>query len=85
MAELEPPSTLQILLKRVDPDRNMARYYVISIAATLFCENTLIREWGRIGLFGQSRHEYFDQLADAREALETWLSRKTRRGYVISR
>ena len=39
-------SALQIVLQRVDPSKNMARYYVLSIQPTLFANNTLIRHWG---------------------------------------
>jgi WGR domain len=44
--------TLHIILERVDPARNIARYYVLSIEPTLFAKHTLIRRWGRIGSFG---------------------------------
>ena len=50
-------SSLHIVLERVDPARNIARYYVLSIEPTLFATHTLIRRWGRIGILGvQSRH-----------------------------
>jgi WGR domain len=42
-------SSLQIVLERVDPARNIARYCVLSIEPTLFAKHTLIRRWGRIG------------------------------------
>ena len=38
-------SLLHIILERVDPARNMARYYVLSIEPTLFAKHTLIRRW----------------------------------------
>jgi hypothetical protein len=41
--------SLHIVLERVDPSRNIARYYVLSIEPTLFVKHTLIRRWGRIG------------------------------------
>ena len=46
--EGDSPS-LHIVLERVDPARNIARYYVLSIEPTLFAKHTLIRRWGRIG------------------------------------
>jgi VanZ family protein len=42
-------SSLQVVLERVDPARNIARYYVLSVEQTLFAKHTLIRRWGRIG------------------------------------
>jgi WGR domain len=45
---------LHIVLERVDPARNIAHYYVLSIEPTLFAKHTLIRRWGRIGSLGVS-------------------------------
>ncbi len=75
---------LQILLRRVDPSRNMARYYVLSIEHTLFGEYALVREWGRIGSPGPRRSQVFANGESAQIALETWLNRKRRRGYETS-
>lgn len=76
--------TIQYLvLDRLDPSCNMARYYVLSIEPSLFGDATLIREWGRIGRPGQRRIELYDSQSRAVEALETWLQRKRRRGYLL--
>lgn len=76
--------TLQYLvLYRRDPDRNMARYYVLSIEPSLFGNLAFIREWGRIGQSGQKRVEFHDNRIQAMEALETWLKRKQHRGYLL--
>ena len=48
---------LQVILERADPAHNVARYYVLSIEATLFARNTLVRRWGRIGSAGRQRLE----------------------------
>jgi predicted DNA-binding WGR domain protein len=61
----------------------MARYYVLSIEPSLFGDATLIREWGRIGRPGQRRVELHENHSCALEALETWLQRKQRRGYLL--
>jgi predicted DNA-binding WGR domain protein len=74
-------SLLHILLERIEPSQNMARYYVLSIEPTLFGDSALVREWGRIGSSGQRRSEFFPQPSDARLALHAWLKRKRRRGY----
>jgi predicted DNA-binding WGR domain protein len=52
-----PP--LLIVLERVDPARNIARYYVLSIEPTLFAKHTLIRRWGPIGCLGRERLQFF--------------------------
>ena len=75
-------SLLHILLERVDPTQNMARYYVLSIEPTLFGDSALVREWGRIGSMGQRRTEFFPQPTEAHLALDAWLKRKCRRGYL---
>jgi predicted DNA-binding WGR domain protein len=72
-----------LILDRCDASRNMARYYVLRIDASLFGDATLTREWGRIGRPGQRRVELYADRAGAVEALETWLQRKRQRGYVL--
>jgi predicted DNA-binding WGR domain protein len=46
-----------IHLTRIDPARNMARFYALSLAPTLFGEWLLVKEWGRIGQAGTVRAE----------------------------
>src|SRR5262249_51965414 len=52
-------------LRRIDPDRNMARFYTMSVQPTLFCDWALFQEWGRIGSAGRlvSRRFAFEQEA----------------------
>ncbi len=40
-------------LWRIDPARNMRRYYRMAIHSDLFGQASLVREWGRIGSRGQ--------------------------------
>jgi predicted DNA-binding WGR domain protein len=77
-------SSQHIVLERVDPARNIARYYVLSIEPTLFAKHTLIRRWGRIGSLGRERHQFFggEDASQAQVTLETWLARKRKRGYA---
>lgn len=74
---------VHVVLHRIDPVKNMARYYVLSVELTLFGSSALVREWGRIGSQGQRRSEFFEQSTGASVALDTWLQRKCRRGYVV--
>jgi predicted DNA-binding WGR domain protein len=50
---------------------------------TLFGHSALVREWGQIRAAGRRRSEFFDDTADALIALEVWLARKSKRGYVV--
>jgi predicted DNA-binding WGR domain protein len=70
-----------VVLDRIDPARNMARYYVLSIEPTLFDDSSLVREWGRIGKPGRRQIELHRDDGNARIALSAWLARKVRRGY----
>ncbi|QPC88916.1 WGR domain-containing protein (plasmid) [Mesorhizobium sp. NBSH29] len=68
-------------LRRIDPDRNMARFYVLSIQPTLFGGASLIRNWGRIGSNGQAMMETFDESDNAGRALARLERVKRKRGY----
>ena len=83
VSEVDSPA-LNIVLERVDPARNIARYYVLSIEPTLFAKHTLIRRWGRIGCPGRERLQFFgrEDASRAQVTLETWLARKRKRGYA---
>ena len=76
--------SLQLVLERVDPARNIARYYVLSIEPTLFAKHTLIRRWGCIDCLGRERLQFFgiEDASRAQVTLETWLARKRKRGYA---
>ena len=80
----EGSPSLHVVLERIDPVRNIARYYVLSIEPTLFAKHTLIRRWGRIGCLGRERLQFFrgDDAPQAQVTLETWLARKRKRGYA---
>ncbi|MCK1719814.1 WGR domain-containing protein [Bradyrhizobium sp. 141] len=71
-----------VVLERCDPARNMARFYVLTIESTLFGDTALVRGWGRLGQRGRRRLDLFAGRVQAVEALEAWLVRKARRGYV---
>ncbi|MGC2785418.1 MAG: WGR domain-containing protein [Roseiarcus sp.] len=42
-----------------------------------------MRRWGRMGSAARQRLEFFDSRDSAGLALETWLARKRRRGYLV--
>jgi len=71
-----------VLLHRIDPARNMARFYSLSLARDLFGAWCVIRRYGRIGSpRGQMRLEAFSSEDAAHAALERLRGMKERRGY----
>lgn len=73
-----------LTLQRIDPGRNMARYYCLSIEPALFGDVALVRRWGRIGTCGRQMIELH---ADGEAALASFgrlAAAKCRRGYVPS-
>lgn len=70
-----------VTLHRIDPDRNMARFYRMVIQPDLFGGCSLVREWGRIGCAGQVGATAFPSADLAEAAQERFLQAKERRGY----
>lgn len=77
--EGKAPSPLQ--LRRIDPTRNMQRFYTLSIQPTLFGGASLVRDWGRIGSVGRSMIETFDEADAAGLAMWRLEQAKRRKGY----
>ena len=73
--------TEPIHLRRIDPSRNMRRFYVLSVQPTLFGGASLVRHWGRIGTNGQSMMETFDAPEEADHAFLRLERVKRKRGY----
>jgi predicted DNA-binding WGR domain protein len=69
-------------LHRIDPEANMARFYCIDVAATLFGDVSVLRTWGRIGTNGRTRLATWATVEDAKKAASQTLQQKTRRGYL---
>lgn len=68
-------------LRRIDPARNMARFYVLSLQPTLFGETSLVRNWGRIGTRGREKADVFASVDEAETAFSKLAARKHKRGY----
>lgn len=73
--------TTPVILKRIDPSKNMARFYRMQLQPTLFGGMTVIREWGRIGQAGTCRYDQYQTIETAQSALDTMRRSKLRRGY----
>jgi predicted DNA-binding WGR domain protein len=80
----EPDATVRrfgVTLRRIDPTKNMARFYALDLQPDLFGAIMLIRQWGRIGTGGRIAGEPFASDALALAALQRQAARKRRRGY----
>lgn len=73
-----------VTLHRIDPARNMARYYRLDVQPDLFGAWGLVREWGRIGQPGRMRVEPYSAPAQAEERLKAQQTAKQNRGYARS-
>lgn len=72
-----------VVLERCQPERNMARFYVMQVEAGLFGDSQLLRRWGRIGARGREIRSHYPSRDQARAALGLWLAAKLKRGYAL--
>ena len=68
-------------LRRIKPDRDMARFYAMSLQPTLFGDWALLQEWGWIGSLGRMVSGFFATELEAAVALEKQRAAKLRKGY----
>lgn len=59
----------RLRIQRIDPSKNMAHYYELSLQPTLLGDTSLVRTWGRIGRGGQQRVELSPTERQAAEML----------------
>ena len=71
-------------LYRVEPSKNMNRYYTLSVQPNLFGGFSLLRNWGRIGTGGQIRVDFFDDEDAAISASDRLVESKLKRGYLAA-
>jgi predicted DNA-binding WGR domain protein len=70
-----------IVLRRIEPQRNMRRFYALSLQSDLFGTVSVVKEWGRIGQPGTVTQEVYADETAARAALVLRLQKKINRGY----
>ena len=71
-----------IYLERVDPNRNMARFYCLSVEADLFGQILAIRRWGRIGRSSRQSASPCRSVSEAMVDIQHRAAIKRRRGYI---
>jgi predicted DNA-binding WGR domain protein len=76
-----PEKRCTTALQRVDPARNMARFYSMEVVRDFFGCEVLIRRWGRIGTAGRTRSDEHLNEGRALAAPAEIEGQKRRRGY----
>jgi predicted DNA-binding WGR domain protein len=74
---------LMAFLTRIDPTRNIDRFYIVDITPTLFGEWALVREWGRRGSPGTMRLSSYQRRNEAETAEQRTIKRRLQHGYRI--
>jgi predicted DNA-binding WGR domain protein len=75
------PNPGGVVLRRVDPAKNMSRFYSLEVERDLLGRVVLVRRWGRIGSTGKTRLDEHKGKGEALAALEALQIAKTRKGY----
>src|SRR5688572_8574800 len=70
-----------VVLRRIDPAKNMARFYSLEVERDLLGRVVLVRRWGRIGNAGKTRLDEHVGEGEAMAALQALQSAKRRKGY----
>ena len=74
-----------LYVERVDPARNMARFYTLAIEPTLFGTPRLLRRWGRIGTSGRTMVHHFEREEEAVALFLNLLRDRRAHGYQVKR
>ena len=80
---MDEGSTIQhtLVLRRLAPEENVARFYALMIERDLFGHVVLVRCWGRIGTRGRERVDPHSSEDEAAAAMAQIAAVKRRRGY----
>jgi predicted DNA-binding WGR domain protein len=70
-----------VVLRRIDPAKNMSRFYSLEVERDLLGRVVLVRRWGRIGSAGKTRLDEHVGEGEAMAALQALQSAKRRKGY----
>ena len=83
MRAMNESSSIQhtLVLRRIEPEQNVARFYALMIERDLFGQTVLVRHWGRIGGRGRERVDPHANEAEAATVMGKLAAAKHRRGY----
>ena len=74
-----------VLLQRVRPERNEARFYLIQVGPDLFGQHSVLRIWGRIGGGQRQQLSVFDCHDEAVYFARKLIRLRQRHGYCETR
>jgi predicted DNA-binding WGR domain protein len=72
-----------VTLRRIDPTRNMRRFYRLALQPDLFGDWGVVREWGRIGQAGRVRVDSYPSEIEAAARMQRQRTKKQGRGYAL--
>ena len=81
MNDERSPIQHTLVLRRVEPEQNVARFYALMIERDLFGHIVLVRHWGRVGSQARERVEPYANQDEAAAAMGKLAAAKRRRGY----
>ena len=70
-----------VVLRRINPAKNMARFYSLEVERDLLGRVVLVRRWGRMGSAGKTRLDEHVGEGEAMAAFQALQSAKRRKGY----
>jgi len=73
----------EVRMRHIVPEKNMHRFYAMSMQLTLFGEWAVVRNWGRIGTTGRTRLDIHEGPGEAIDAISEIKSSKVKRGYLV--
>ena len=77
------PPELFVMLRRVDPAQNVARFYLVQVGPSLLEEVAVIRFWGRIGGSQRIMVTNCPDQASAHKLAERLVKLRLKHGYQI--
>ena len=79
-----PPGFRFVIFERIDPSKNMARYYMVGWLPTLFDTGAVVRIYGRKGGAQQiMAPQSFDSLDEAWPMIRSVIRTRLRHGYQV--
>lgn len=69
--------------RSLDPTRNRARWYALTVARDLWGNLTVIKRWGRLHGARHERVEWFVEMDELRHIIQATHQNRLRHGYTL--